>query len=328
MMTTFKRGKSSLLRILAVIPIVVATILIFGSVHAKPKQEVTEPVIIDSFDIKSTIQIRDGGKEILLNDEPVTLQQLGEAVKQTIDKVVTISAENDVPMGTVADVKETLRESGVTKVNYSRADGEVDQNDISVTISSDTQPEEVAEIKEALRESGVTKVNYRKAESKPETTTKTVKARNILIVDVKADGSVFVRGEQFTNENKLKREVKRFIHNFRLATINTRVLRIVKISGGRQYEKNSEFTTTAVKMGEGVHMACPVSKGIVSINSELPMGSPALESVSNTIYEAFMELREKMAHRIYGKSYDKIDEAQKAEIDKVVPINISLALKE
>jgi biopolymer transport protein ExbD len=282
MMTTFKRGKSSLLRILAVIPIVVATILIFGSVHAKPKQEVTEPVIIDSFDIKSTIQIRDGGKEILLNDEPVTLQQLGEAVKQTIDKVVTISAENDVPMGTVADIKETLRESGVTKVNY----------------------------------------------SKPETTTKTIKARNILIVDVKADGSVFVRGEQFTNENKLKREVKRFIHNFRLATINTRVLRIVKISGGRQYERNSEFTTTAVKMGEGVHMACPVSKGIVSINSELPMGSPALESVSNTIYEAFMELREKMAHRIYNKSYVKLDETQKAEIDKVVPINISLALKE
>ena len=113
-----------------------------------------------------------------------------------------------------------------------------------------------------------------------------------------------------------------------MVTINTRVLRIVKISGGRQYEKNSEFTTTAVKMGEGVHMACPVSKGIVSINSELPMGSPALESVSNTIHEAFMELREKMAHRIYGKSYDKIDEAQKAEINKVVPINISLALKE
>ena len=322
-MTTFKRGKSSLLRILAVIPIVVATILIFGSVHAKPKQEVTEPVIIDSFDIKSTIQIRDGGKEILLNDEPVTLQQLGEAVKQTIDKVVTISAENDVPMGTVADIKETLRQSGVTKVNYSRADGEIEQGNISATINNNEQSEEVAEVKEALRESGVTKVNS----NKPETTTKTVKARNILIVDVKADGSVFIRGEQFTNENKLKREVKRFIHNFRLATINTRVLRIVKISGGRQYEKNSEFTTTAVKMGEGVHMACPVSKGIVSINSELPMGSPALESVSNTIHEAFMELREKMAHRIYGKSYDKIDEAQKAEIDKVVPINISLAVK-
>ena len=330
MMTTFKRGKSSLLRILAVIPIVVATILIFGSVHAKPKQEVTEPVIIDSFDIKSTIQIRDGGKEILLNDEPVTLAQLGEAVKQTIDKVVTISAENDVPMGTVADIKETLRESGVTKVNYNKADGEIEQSNIAVTINCDSneQSEEVAEVKEALRESGVTKVNYRKAESKPETTTKTIKARNILIVDVKADGSVFIRGEQFTNENKLKREVKRFIHNFRLVTINTRVLRIVKISGGRQYEKNSEFTTTAVKMGEGVHMACPVSKGIVSINSELPMGSPALESVSNTIHEAFMELREKMAHRIYGKSYDKIDEAQKAEINKVVPINISFALKE
>ena len=325
MMTTFKRGKSSLLRILAVIPIVVATILIFGSVNAKPKQEVTEPVIIDSFDIKSTIQIRDGGKEILLNDEPVTLAQLGEAVKQTIDKVVTISAESDVPMGTVADIKETLRESGVTKVNYSRADGEIEQSNIAVTINCDSneQSEEVAEVKEALRESGVTKVNN----SKPETTTKTIKARNILIVDVKADGSVFIRGEQFTNDNKLKREVKKFIHNFRLLTINTRVLRITRISGGRQYDKNSEFTTTAVKMGNGLCMACPVSKGIVSINSELPMGNPALESLSNTIHEAFMELREKMAHRIYNKSYNKLDEAQKAEVDKVVPINISLAVK-
>ena len=91
---------------------------------------------------------------------------------------------------------------------------------------------------------------------------------------------------------------------------------------------NSEFTTAAVKMGNGVCMACPVSKGIVSINSELPMGNPTLESVSNTIHEAFMELREKMAHRIYNKDYNKLDEAQKAEIDKVVPINISLALKE
>lgn len=328
MMTQSKRGRYPLLRICAVLPIVVAIILAFGSVNAKPKQQATEPTIVASFDIKSTIQIRDGGKEIILNEEPVTLEQLGEAAKQIIDKVVTISAENDVPMGTVADVKETLRENGVTRVNYNKADGEINQSDISVTINSDTQPEVVAEVKETLRESGVTKVNYCKTEATTETTTKTIKARNILIVDVKADGSVFIRGEQFKNENKLKREVKRFIHNFRLMTINTRVLRVVRISGGRQYDKNSEFTTAAVKMGNGVCMACPVSKGIVSINSELPMGSPALESVSNTIYEAFIELREKMAHRIYNKDYNKLDEAQKAEIDKVVPINISLALKE
>lgn len=329
MMTQSKRGRYPLLRICAVLPIVVAIILAFGSVNAKPKQQATEPTIVASFDIKSTIQIRDGGKEILLNDEPVTLAQLGEAVKQTIDKVVTISAENDVPMGTVADIKETLRESGITKVNYNKADGEINQGDISVTINSNSQtrPEEIAEVKEALRESGVTKVNYCKTDTATETTTKTIKARNILIVDVKADGSVFIRGEQFTNENKLKREVKRFIHNFRLMTINTRVLRIIRISGGRQYDKNSEFTTTAVKMGNGLCMACPVSKGIVSINSELPMGNPALESLANTIHEAFMELREKMAHRIYNKSYNKLDEAQKAEVDKVVPINISLAVK-
>ena len=330
MMTQSKRGRYPLLRICAVLPIVVAIILAFGSVNAKPKQQATEPKIVGSLDIKSVVEIRNVGEEILLNNEPVTLEQLGEAVKQTVDQIVTIATQDDLSEEAIADVKNTLRESGITKVNYSKADGEINQGDISVTINSNSQtrPEEIAEVKEALRESGVTKVNYCKTDTATETTTKTVKARNILIVDVKADGSVFIRGEQFTNDNKLKREVKRFIHNFRLLTINTRVLRIIRISGGRQYDKNSEFTTTAVKMGNGLCMACPVSKGIVSINSELPMGNPALESLSNTIHEAFMELREKMAHRIYNKSYNKLDEAQKAEIDKVVPINISLALKE
>ena len=308
MMTQSKRGRYPLLRLCAVIPIVVAIILAFGSVNAKPQPNTTE--------VKETLR-ESGVTKVNYSKE--------DAQTEPSDISVTINNDSQTQPEEVAKVKEALRESGVTKVNYSKEDAQTEQSDISVTINSNsqTQPEEVAEVKEALRESGVTKVNY----SKPETTTKTVKKRNILIVDVKADGSVFVRGEQFTNENKLKREVKRFIHNFRLLTINTRVLRVIRISGGRQYEKNSEFTTTAVKMGEGVSMACPVSKGIVSINSELPMGSPVLESVSNTIYEAFMELREKMAHRIYGKSYDKLDEAQKAEIGKVVPINISLAVK-
>ncbi len=323
MMTTFKRGKFPLLRICAVIPIVVAMIFAFGAVAAKAEQNTVEPIANQT--PKTIVEIRNGGEEILLNEKTTTIEQLPELVKQSEDKVVTIVADDDVPMGAVADVKAALRESGVTKVNYSKAENKTEQSNISVTINSngDTKSDEVAEVKEALRESGVTKVNHIKSE----TTTKTIKARNILVVDIKTDGSVFVRGEQFTNANKLKREVKKFIHNFRLLTLNTRALRVIRISGGRQYDKNSEFTTTAVKMGEGVRMACPVSKGIVSINSELPMKDPTVESVSNAVYEAFMELREKMAHRIYNRSYDKLDEAQKAEIDKVVPINISLAEK-
>ena len=323
MMTTFKRGKFPLLRICAVIPIVVAMIFAFGAVAAKAEQNTVEPIANQT--PKTIVEIRNGGEEILLNEKTATIEQLPELIKQSEDKVVTIIADDDVPMGAVADVKEALRESGVTKVNYSKAENKTEQSNISVTINSngDTKSDEVTEVKEALRESGVTKVNHIKSEA----TTKTIKARNLLIVDIKSDGSVFIRGEQFSNNNKLKREVKKFIHNFRLLTLNTRALRVIRISGGRQYDKNSEFTTTAVKMGEGVSMACPVSKGIVSINSELPMKDPTVESVSNAVYEAFMELREKMAHRIYNKSYDKLDEAQKAEIDKVVPINISLAEK-
>ena len=324
MMTTFKRGKFPLLRICAVIPIVVAMIFAFGAVAAKAEQNTVEPIANQT--PKTIVEIRNGGEEILLNEKTATIEQLPELIKQLEDKVVTIIADDDVPMGAVADVKEALRESGVTKVNYSKAENKTEQSNISVTINSngDTKSDEVTEVKEALRESGVTKVNYSTTEPKSET--KTVKARNILIVNIDTNGAVSVRGKECNNQ-QLKREVKKFIHNFRLLTLNTRALRVIRISGGRQYDKNSEFTTTAVKMGEGVSMACPVSKGIVSINSELPMKNPTVKSVSNAVYEAFMELREKMAHRIYNKSYDKLDEAQKAEIDKVVPINISLAVK-
>ena len=324
MMTTFKRGKFPLLRICAVIPIVVAMIFAFGAVAAKAEQNTVEPIANQT--PKTIVEIRNGGEEILLNEKTATIEQLPELIKQSEDKVVTIIADDDVPMGAVADVKEALRESGVTKVNYSKAENKTEQSNISVTINSngDTKSDEVTEVKEALRESGVTKVNYSTTEPKSET--KTVKARNILIVNIDTNGAVSVRGKECNNQ-QLKREVKKFIHNFRLLTLNTRALRVIRISGGRQYDKNSEFTTTAVKMGEGVSMACPVSKGIVSINSELPMKDPTVGSVANAVNEAFMELREKMAHRIYNKSYDKLDESQKGEVDKVVPINISLAEK-
>ncbi|MEE0915973.1 MAG: M56 family metallopeptidase, partial [Alistipes sp.] len=143
MMTTFKRGKFPLLRICAVIPIVVAMIFAFGAVAAKAEQNTVEPIANQT--PKTIVEIRNGGEEILLNEKTATIEQLPELIKQSEDKVVTIIADDDVPMGAVADVKEALRESGVTKVNYSKAENKTEQSNISVTINSngDTKSDEV-----------------------------------------------------------------------------------------------------------------------------------------------------------------------------------------
>lgn len=318
-MTTFKRGKFPLLRICAVIPIVVAMIFAFGAVAAKAEQNTVEPIANQT--PKTIVEIRNGGKEILLNEKTATIEQLPELVKQSEDKVVTIVADDDVPMGTVADVKAALRESGVTKVNYSKAENKTEQSNISVTINSngDAKSDEVAEVKEALRESGVTKVNYSSTEPKSET--KTVKARNILIVNIDTNGTVSVRGKECNNQ-QLKKIVHNFIRNYRIYSLNTRKFHV---SGKR--DDYSEFGTVGIKMPDGKRMCSTVSKGIVSINSELAKDDPIVKQTSDAIYEVFMELRKDFARRIYHQDYNNLDNIYRAEINKVVPINISLAEK-
>lgn len=280
-MTKLKMGRYHYLRILAVIPIAVAMIFAFGSVKAQPEQQDVEPTIVKSFDIKSTIKISKGGKEILLNNQPATIEQLVEIVKQGIDSIATITADNDVPMGAVADVKAALREGGVTKVNYST--------------SEPTTP------------------------TATETTTKSIKERNILIVNIDAEGNVTVRGKE-CNPQQLKRTVKDFIRNYHIYALNTRKIHIVP-----KRDDYSEYGTVGLNMPDGKRMCCTVSKGIVSICSELPKESAAVESTSAAIYEAFMELRNYFSRRIYNSEYADLDEVYKAEINKAVPLNISLA---
>ena len=311
MMTQFKRGRYPLLRLCAVIPIVVAIIFAFGSVKARPELPMLEPAVDKAEEAKTVVEIRNGGEEILLNEKTVTLEQLPELVKDAEDEVVTIVADDNIPMGAVSDVKQALRSGGKLKVTYQKGD-----NVDAVTIAAD----EGSEAKESLRSEGKLKVNYQKGDSaEPAATTVTIKARNLLEVKVAADGSILLRGKQ-CNKAKLKREVKRFIHNYYLLAINTHKLQVAQRS-----DSYSEFTTTALNMPDGKRLACPVSKGIVSVSSDSNASFAAVNETLEIIRLAFDELRQSLARRVYGKGYDKLDDTYKAEINKAVPYSIALA---
>ena len=310
MMTQFKRGRYPLLRLCAVIPVVVAIIFAFGSVSAHPEQTTPAPTADSAEAAKTVVEIRGGGQTILLNEKRITLEQLPELVKEADDEVVNIVAEQNVPMGAVNDVKQALRSAGCLRVAYKTDSTE------AVTIAADG----AAVVKDSLRSEGQLKVNYQKVDNaESAATTITIKARNLLEVKVTSDGSILLRGKQ-CSQAKLKREVKRFIHNYYLIAINTHKLQVAQRS-----DSYSEFTTTALNMPNGKRLACPVSKGVVSVSSDSDASFAAVDQVLKIIGLAFDELRQSLARRVYGKGYDKLDETYKAEINKAVPYSIALA---
>ena len=78
-------------------------------------------------------------------------------------------------------------------------------------------------------------------------------------------------------------------------------------------------------MPDGKRLACPVSKGIVSVSSDSNASFAAVNETLEIIRLAFDELRQSLAHRVYGKGYDKLDDTYKAEINQAVPYQIYIA---
>ena len=217
-------------------------------------------------------------------------------------------------MGAVSDVKQALRSCGKLKVTYQKGD-----NAEAVTIAAD----DASEVKESLRSEGKLKVNYQKDDSaEPAATTTTIKARNLLQVAITANGKILIRGEE-CSKAKLKREVKRFIHNYHLIAINTHKLQVAQIRD-KYGDSYSEFTTTALNMPNGKRLACPVSKGVVSVSSDSNASFAAVNETLEIVRLAFDELRQSLARRVYGKDYDKLDDTYKAEINQAVPYSIAL----
>ena len=285
MMTKFKAGRYQWLRLAAAVPVVVGMICAFGAVAAKPEAkqpEAPEP--------KSVVEIRKGGEQILLNNKAVTLNQLAEQVKQSEERVVTIDADADVPMGVITDVKESLRGIENLKINYAKP--------------------EVKPVAMPIKESG----------AQQSTETRKIKAHNLLQVAVSADGTILLRGEK-CSQSELKREVKRFIKNYHIYAMNTHHLHI----GNLKNKEYSDFTTTALTMPNGERLCCPVSNGVISITSDKQTPFQTLSMALTTIDEAYNELRQDLARRVYNKPYDKLDVEYSQMIAQAIPKRVYMA---
>ena len=280
MMTKIKTGRYQWLRLTAVIPVVVVIVLAFGAVAAKA--EIPEP--------KNVVEIRKGGEQILLNSKPVTLNELPALIEQTADRIVTIDAEADVPMGKVTDVKESLRGIEHLKINYAKP--------------------EVKPVAIPIKESG----------AQLSTETRKIKARNLLQVTVSAEGNILLRGEK-CSQSEIKREVKRFIKNYHIYAMNTNRLHV----GNLKNKEYSDFTTTALTMPNGERLCCPVSNGVISVTSHKQAPFEAVSTTLSSIDEAYNELRQELSRRVYSRSYNKLEPQYQQMVVHAIPKRVYIA---
>ena len=361
MMTTFKRGRFPLLRILAVIPIVVAMIFAFGAVAAK-----AEPTVVDSPEPKNVIEIRKGGDEILLNEKSVTIESLPELVKQSEDHLVTIAAEDGVSMGKVADVKEALRGVENLRINYAKSDDVEPQTASETTESAPGRngPEIKIEVMDGGKtilfcgapmsyeqllktlpqvkphavilhvDKDVPEQMWAEIKSTLRSGSNTLKVNHIKpeaqsktvkacnLLQVKVTADgTILLRGKECRKNELKREVKHFVQNYHIYAMNTRRLHI-----GNQYNKEySDFSTTSLTMPNGRKVCCPVSNGIVSVSSDSNAASGTVGEVLDIIKLAYDELRQSLSRRVYNKSYDKLGPDYRQMINEAIPTRVYIA---
>ena len=302
MMTNFKRGKLSFIRLCVAIPMVGAMILAFGAVRAEADDSM-EPVVPTPVeqnlpdDKKSEVYISADGK-ITFNDKVVTLDELKAELEQLraekgTDAVLTIKADNATRLIAIQGVKDAARQSGVLKVKYLAAENEVDkvlppiptaENGIKVLTDLETR---VAE-------------------------------HNHLIVAMNARGDIMTTRpdgkEAIVSLDELKSIVKQFVDNTESINHNRK----------KKNPNYSDFKWETIKRGAGeVHY--PVSQGIVSVQTILDVDVEKYLALHSTIIQAYAELREELAQRSFKQSFESLGEDDRRYIMQAIPIKVSEA---
>ncbi len=149
MMTNFKRGKLSFIRLCVAIPMVGAMILAFGAVRAESVDNTPTPVEQNLPDEeKSTVYISADGK-IMLDGKVVALDKFEKRYKAYLRKVgggvfISFKADDNADIDLVNDVKDIMdkfvvirpkpKSSELTSTVYISADGKITLNGEALTL--------------------------------------------------------------------------------------------------------------------------------------------------------------------------------------------------
>ena len=314
MMTTTKRGKLSLVRYGAVIPLVAAMILAFGAVRAEAVAE--EPTIEPTVEMptppdeaKSEVYISAEGK-IFFNGEEMTLDELRSSLEKLraakgADAVLDIRTEMATKMGAVENVKLAARQSRVLKVRYVTPDKEVDK--ILPPPEGDPNVPYDVEISEDLKQKTVDLRNLRVAKS------------NLLMLYMNAAGQILTTRPDgnlgLVELAEVKEIVKQFIDNSESVNNSRKV----------KNPHYSSFTWQTIKRSADGEVHYPVSDGFISIQTTRDTSADNYLALQAAIVEAYAELRDELAQRSFHKPFSSLDGYDREYVLQAIPMRVSEA---
>ena len=310
MMTTTKRGKLSLVRYGAVIPLVAAMVLAFGAVRAEAVvEEPTVEMPTSPDEAKSEVYISAEGK-IFFNGEEMTLDELRSSLEKLraekgADAVLDIRTETATKMGAIENVKLAARQSKVLKVRYVTPDKEVDK--ILPPPGGDPNVPYDVEISEDLKQKKVDFVNLRVAEN------------NFLMIFMNAAGQILTTRPDgnmgLVEVAEGKEIVKQFIDNSESVNNSRKV----------KNPHYSSFTWQTIKRSADGEVHYPVSDGIVSIQTTRDTSADNYLALQAAIVEAYAELRDELAQRSFHKPFASLDGYDREYVLQAIPMRVSEA---
>ena len=297
MMTNFKKGKFSFVRLCAVLPVAAVLILAFGAVRAESdfvpqmtNEGVATQAAATSENIDAKVVISSSG-EIEYNGKRLSLEELQQQLVADCEKitVLNISTEKGARMGALYDVKLAAREAKVFRICY------------------DSQLHDVEALLPPISKQSTLKVNMLPPKAE---------ARNYLMLFVNAQGKVMttlLNGDAgVVDMAQLKQVVKQFVDNSERVYASHEA----KIA----HYSDFEWTTFNVEGQGTIHY--PVSKGCVSIVATRDTSADKYIEISNVVYKAYAELRDELSLLYYDKRFANLDDKYRSFIMQAIPIRL------
>jgi len=128
--------------------------------------------------------------------------------------------------------------------------------------------------------------------------------RDVMRVLVNMYDQLLVDGEPMNDVNELKERTKVFLSN--------------PTNDLSMSDKKIEYVE---ELGREV----PISKGVVSLQSDRGTSYKMYIAVQNQLAAAYNELREEYSRQNFGKSFENLSEREKKGVQKVIPVSVSEA---
>lgn len=318
MMTRFEMHRHALWRLGAAIPVVAGMMMLCSFTVRTAEPPVAEPAEAPTAGAPVaeeapggdayTVVVRMSGGELWVDGVPCTKEEMMRRIADKRDRLpaeersrltVEIRADGAVRMGSVSDAKAELREAGMLRVRYSLHGESVERLLPPSPGMAGQGRVEVLPVIEATFGTG---------EEPAKGAGLAIALRNCFQVLVNDRGEVLagpVGGKTPVSTDELTARVAEFLRNpSDDAALSERCEREFELPDGRR-ERYA------------------VSRGIVLLDTAPGAPYDAYVGVQQALTKAYAGLRDDLARRWFDRSFDRLDESQRAVVQRAVPVAVS-----